>query len=91
MTYKQPNQIVSALFKQFNELDKVKDADKYDWKAQIKLKEELIQITKVVGAVEVMSKLNILRLIKMQCSLRFMQEHKFYRPFADACDDITNK
>lgn len=91
MTYKQPNQIVSALFKKFIELDKVKDADKYDWKAQVKLKEELIQITKVVGAVEVMSKLNILRLIKMQCSLRFMEEHKFYRPFADACDDITNK
>ena len=91
MTHKEPNQIVSALFKKYKTLDQEKDAAKYDWKAQEKLKEELAKITKVVGAVEVMSKLNILKLIRMQCSLRFLQEHKFYRPFADACDDITNK
>lgn len=88
MNNNEPNKIVNQLFKEFNKLhtESNGDADKYDWEAQAALKEKLCAITGVVGAVEVMSKGCILKLVKMQCSLRFMQEHKFYRSFADACD-----
>jgi hypothetical protein len=90
MTKNQPNKIVSALFKEYRLLKTVKDADKYDYKKEELLKIELAKITMVVGAIEVMSKASILKLVKMQSSLRFMAHHSFYIQFAKACEDLLN-
>lgn len=87
MNNNEPNKIVSSLFKQYLELSKVTDADKHDYKAEEILKTKLANITRVRGAIEVMSKNNILKLVKMQSSLRFMAHHSFYIEFARACED----
>lgn len=87
MKNNEPNKIVTALFKDYLKLRLVRDADKYDYKGEELLKIELAKITRVVGAIEVMSKANILKLVKMQSSLRFMADHSFYIQFARACED----
>lgn len=86
MDNNEPNKIVSKLYKEFTALRVETDAAKYDWKKEAELKIELSKITRVIGAIEVMNKANILRLIKMQSSLRFMPEHSFYIQFAKACE-----
>ena len=91
MNNNEPNKIISALFKEYLRLRLVKDADKYDYKAEDILKGKLCDITRVVGAIEVMSKANILKLVKMQSSLRFMAHHSFYIQFAKACEDTFGK
>lgn len=90
MNNNEPNKIVSSLFKQFLKLREVKDADKYDYKTESTLKDKLAGIVYVVGAISVMSKSSILKLLKMQSSLRFMQHHTFYIYFAKAADDLFN-
>ncbi len=86
MNNNEPNKIVAALFKRFLKLKEVKMAVDYDYKSEAILKTELNDITREVGAVEVMSKNNILKLIRMQGSLRFMADHSFYIQFAKAAD-----
>lgn len=86
----EPNKIVNKLFNEFLKLRSIKDANLYDYKKEETLKGELANITRVVGAISVMSKNSILKLVKMQSSLRFMSDHSFYIQFARACEDILS-
>lgn len=88
MNNNEPNKIITALFKRLNKLNKDSGgfADNYDYKAEEQIKKELTDITQVVGAIEVMSKNNILKLITMQSKLRFMPEHRFYMAFSRAVE-----
>lgn len=84
MNNDQPTKIVSKLYKRFLELRKVTDPNLHDYKAEEVLKTELAAITRVVGAIEVMSKNSIVKLVAMQSSLRFMEHHSFYIEFSKA-------
>jgi hypothetical protein len=87
MNNNEPNKIVSRLFKTYLALIKNTGGEYYS-KIQ-GVKKELVDITTCVGAIEVMSKASILKLVKMQSSLRFMDHHSFYIHFAKACEDFT--
>jgi len=90
MKSNEPNKIVSTLFKEYLSLKKITDINKQYYHIEDNLKRKLYAITMVVGAIEVMSKSNILKLVKMQSSLRFMADHSFYIQFARACEDTLN-
>lgn len=78
MQKNEPNKIVNRLFKRFLALtaDNVKATDDF-YTQQTAINKELANITAVVGAIEVMSKRNIIRLCAMQSSWRFMPLHSF--------------
>lgn len=88
MNNDQPTKIVSKLYKRFLELRKVTDGSLYDWKAEEQLKKELADITNVIGAIEVMSKNSIIKLVAMESSLRFMDLFKFCGKFSDTVQYI---
>lgn len=87
MNNNEPNKIVSALYKEFNNLRKVKDINLHDYKREEELKTQLAAITRVVGAIEVMSKGNILKLCRMASCLRFMEPFKFLIQLDKGCQD----
>lgn len=92
MDNKQPNKIITALYKKFKALrlnDDLynKDANEY-YKIQSALKNDLLNIARVPGAIEVMSKNNILKLVAMQSSWRFMEFHTFTNLFSKTCQDL---
>jgi len=90
MNNNEPNKIVSALFKRWLKLHEVKVSANFDYPAQEQLKKELCNITTAVGAIEVMSKNSILKLLKMGSSTRFMQPFQLLMYCAKAADDIFN-
>ena len=90
MENREPNQIVSKLNKEFKRIyDSEVQATEQSYKDIEVLKNKLQDITRCVGAIEVMSKNSILKLIKMQSSVRFMNEHTFYIQFAKAYKDLN--
>lgn len=83
MEKNEPNKIIKRFFKRYQELKAVQDVDKHDFKGDEKLKNELRDFMHIVGAVSCLNRDNILRLIRMQGSYRFMPEHSFYIAFYD--------
>lgn len=94
MENQEPNKIVSKLWKRneqltarnINILTTPESEVKQFYKEQEQLKEELAKITNVVGAVEVMSKMSLIKLVALQSKLRFMPHHTFYIQFAKAAE-----
>lgn len=85
MNNNEPNKIVTHIFKEFIAMRSKPDLD---YKRQEVLNQQLRDITMVVGAIEVMSKNSLLKLLKMQSSWRFMALHTFLIYCAKAADDI---
>lgn len=84
MNKQQANQKINGLYKRYQKLRQVSDATKYDWKGEEKLKADLQQITEVVGIGEYLSRASIIKLIRMQGSLRVLAHHRFYMIFSEA-------
>jgi len=86
MQNNKPNLIINDLYKRFLKLSKDSGGDymKYDYDAELKIKEEVRKIHSVVGAVEVMSKNAILKLVLLNGRLRAIPFHQFHFPFAKA-------
>ena len=85
MNNNEPNKIVNRIFKEFIVM---RSKPNLDYKRQEVLNQQLRDITMVVGAIEVMSKNSLLKLLKMQSSWRFMALHTFLIYCAKAADDI---
>ena len=88
-----PNKIVKALHNEWLANKKtyiVDESNKAFWERQEKIKAELVKITTIEGAIEVLSKVNILRLCSMESSLRFMPLHSFLIYIQKACNDMLN-
>lgn len=98
MKNSEPNKIVSKLWKRnekltarnINTLTTPEHEVKQFFKEQEELKKDLEAITNVVGAVEVMSKMSLIKLVALQSKLRFMPHHTFYIQFAKAADYLLN-
>jgi len=88
MKKNEPNKIVNALYKRFL-AHYNQDASDTNYTAGNQISKELADITRVVGAIEVMSKNNIIKLVRMQSAMRFMPHHSFYIEFSRACDSIN--
>jgi len=87
MNNNEPNKIVNRIFKEFIVM---RSKPNLDYKRQEELNQQLRDITTVTGAIEVMSKNSILKLLKMESSWRFMALHSFLIYCAKAADDIFN-
>lgn len=83
MDNNEPNKIVASLYKEYKVLK-----TSNDYPAIENLKDNLRKIAVVTGSIAVMSKINILRLIRMQTTFNFLPDHRFYRIFAIALEDI---
>lgn len=90
MNNNEPNKIVSSLFKEFLKMRAKTEMNDFDYKRQLEINAELAKITTVTGAIEVMSKNSLLKLLKMQSSWRFMALHTFLIYCAKAADDTFN-
>lgn len=93
MEKNEPNKIVTALYKKHKNLlstsyETTEEKNKY-WEEVEKLKTDLSKITCVVGAIEVMSKNSLLKLIAMQSSLRFLEPFRFLNICAKATEDLN--
>ena len=90
MTNKEINLMVSRLWKALKKLslDSNGDASKYDFEAEERLKKQLQHLCSVVGGIEVMSKNSLLKLVSMQSTHRFMENHTFMVLFSKACDSL---
>jgi len=87
------NKIVKGLHNEWlahSKTFKIEGDNREFWERQEKIKAELVKITTVVGAIEVLSKINILRLCSMESSLRFMPLHSFLIYIQKACNDTLN-
>jgi len=86
MQNNKPNLIINDLYKRYLKLsaDCGGDASKYDYEAERVIKDELRKIHSVVGAVEVMSKNALLKLVLLNGRLRAIPFHQFHFPFAKA-------
>jgi len=86
MNNSEPNKILNNLYKRFIKLseDCKGDANKYDYEAEEQIKNELLKIHQVVGAVEVMSKKALLQLVYLNGRLRAIPFHRFHHPFSEA-------
>lgn len=81
MENREPTQIVRKLYNHYIELNKnyiVGSENQEYWKGMEDVKLQLANITKVVGAVEVMSKKAILQLCTLQGKLQFLPHHVFF-------------
>ena len=85
MENNQPTKIVSNLYKRFKVLQQ---SGVLCCKEREDICKELEAITKVVGAIEVMSKSSIIKLCAMESSLRFMPPFVFLIKFSDAVEYI---
>lgn len=85
----EPNKTVSALWKRFKKNNEDTDWTQAHYLKQEELCKECEKITLCVGAVSVMSKNSILKLIAMQSRLRFMAHHTFYIYMRKAVDDLN--
>jgi len=88
MNNNEPNKIVNNLYKRYIKLsqDCKGDASKYDYKAEEQIKNELLKIHQVVGAVSVMSKKALFQLVVLNGKLRAIPFHRFHFPFTDALE-----
>ena len=82
-----PSKTVSKLYKRFKDLD-IKSSSDIHWVERAKICKELEAITKVVGAIEVMSKNSIIKLCAMESSLRFMEPFRFLMEFSKTVEYI---
>lgn len=90
MNSNEPNKIVSKLYKEVKKLQALPSEKIDEYFAKIEpIKKQLEDITRVVGAIEVMSKANILKLSAMESSLRFMEPFKFLMYLSKANDDLN--
>ena len=76
MKKNQSNKIVSRLYEEFIIAQTIEDLPTY-YATIEPIKKELLNITIAPGAIEVMSKENILKLCTMESRLRFIQLHAF--------------
>lgn len=86
----EPNKIVSALYKRFLAI-RADDKNPDFYKKQEAVRSELANIIRVVGAIEVMSKLNILKACSMHSSWPCMAHHSFFIYLQRGCEDVLNK
>jgi hypothetical protein len=86
MENSEPNKVISRLYKRLQKLsvDSNGMAEKYDYKEENKIGIELNKIHSVVGAVAVMSKNSLLKMVVMNAKLKSIPLHHFHWPFADA-------
>jgi|GEM_PF-5907956 len=91
MKNNEPNKIIKAINKDLKKLQKDSGgmADKYDYEAEKLIRERLIALIQVVGAIEVMSKNSLILLVALQGRLRVMPEHRFYVAFSRAAEDMN--
>ena len=87
MENNEPNKIINSIFKSYQKLNEVKFAVDYDYKKEQVLKQDLLKIFLVVGAVEVMSKNSLLKLIYLNGKLRAIPFHTFHFPVAKMFED----
>lgn len=86
MERNEPNKVIADLYKRYNKLSEESGGmvDKYDYKAEGIIRDELKAIFSCVGAVEVMSKKALTQLVVLNGRLRAIPFHQFHFPFADA-------
>jgi hypothetical protein len=91
MENREVNKKISSLWREFKAMRKnAEDDESFDYyKAEEALRKQIVSVFTVVGAVEVMSKSNIIKLCSMQATLRFVPEHRFYAPFRRAAEDLN--
>lgn len=79
-----PSKIINNLYKRFNQLhiDSNGNANIYDYKKEDQIKKELREVFEIVGAVEVMSKSAIFKLVVLNGRLRAVPFHQFHYPFS---------
>lgn len=88
MNNSEPNKIVSRLYKEHLAIDKLPLGDDYNGRKN-NLIEALLKISLVVGAIEVMNKKSLIKLVTMQSKYRFMKHHSFYLLFVKASEYIN--
>lgn len=79
------NKEIKRLFKEFNSLmlPGIYDSDKAD-----RIGKELTELIRPIGAINALSKNNIIYLVRMQSYLKFMSEARFYLAFVKASDEL---
>jgi hypothetical protein len=92
MNNNDPNKIVSSLYREFlGNYGGVSIQDAAFWAKRSELKERCANIANVVGAIEVMNKNSLLKLLSMESSLRFMEPFRFLNLCAKAAEDLNLK
>jgi hypothetical protein len=83
-----PNQIVALAAKKLKKLatDSKGIADNYDYEEQKSILSWLEKEARVGGFVSVLGKKQIIQLVNVQSSTRFMAEHRFYMLFNNDID-----
>lgn len=86
----QTNAIVNELYKEYLDCKANKEGEAYHKKMQ-QIGESLALTMRITGAISIMSKNTLIKLIAMQSTIRFMQPHSFYICFSIACDELELK